>query len=220
MINFILINILLLIQPTFLPQTGDLLFQDIDCGPLCDAIEQVTTGIEGARFSHVGLVVEKEREIFVLEAISKGVTLTPLSDFLKRSSDSSGNPKVLVGRLKPQYMHLIPMAINEAEKYFGKSYDTVFSISNDSYYCSELLYFSFKSANGNIDFFKLSPMTFKSAGSDIFFKEWKNYFDSMKIQIPEGKPGINPGGISRSDLLDIVYEYGKPDGYENKKLVK
>ena len=40
-------------------RTGDLLFQDIDCGGLCDAIEKVTAGVKGYHFSHVGLVYKK-----------------------------------------------------------------------------------------------------------------------------------------------------------------
>ena len=32
---------------------GDLLFQDLDCGPFCDAIEKVTEGYRGAQLSHV-----------------------------------------------------------------------------------------------------------------------------------------------------------------------
>jgi len=43
----------------FVLQPGDLLFQDLDCGPLCDAIEKVTTGYQGANFSHVGIVARQ-----------------------------------------------------------------------------------------------------------------------------------------------------------------
>ena len=31
---------------------GDLLFQDLNCGELCDAIETVTQGVDGKDFSH------------------------------------------------------------------------------------------------------------------------------------------------------------------------
>ena len=37
-------------------QNGDFIFQNLDCGSLCDAIEQVTEGIYGMDFSHIGLV--------------------------------------------------------------------------------------------------------------------------------------------------------------------
>ena len=38
-------------------QEGDLLFQDLDSSPICDAIELVTPGYHGSNFSHIGLIV-------------------------------------------------------------------------------------------------------------------------------------------------------------------
>ena len=62
---------------------GDLIFKDSDCGPLCDAIEKVTTGYQGANFSHVGIVAKDEHgQVIVLEAVSKGVVATDLRTFL------------------------------------------------------------------------------------------------------------------------------------------
>jgi hypothetical protein len=204
---------IIFLHQAYTPRTGDLLFQDIDRGPLCDAIEQVTTGINGARFSHVGLVIEKPEGIFVIEAVSEGVVLTPVNDFLIRSTDSLKHPKVIAGRLKPVYRHLIPDAVAHAEKYIGKPYDMVFNIDNDSFYCSELVYLSFKAANDNKELFTLAPMTFKSPGETCYFPVWQEYFNKLGVEVPEGMPGINPGDISRSGIIDIVHVYGKPDGY-------
>ena len=39
-------------------QIGDILFQDLDSSPLCDAIEKVTPGYNDYNFSHIGIVVE------------------------------------------------------------------------------------------------------------------------------------------------------------------
>src|SRR5690554_5695872 len=73
---------------------GDLLFQDLDCGPPCDAIETVTEGVDGAKFSHLGVISRWARgEWMVLEAVSAGVVETPLSAFLARSADAEGRPK-------------------------------------------------------------------------------------------------------------------------------
>lgn len=199
--------------PDYNPQTGDLLFQDIDCGPLCDAIEQVTVGVNGARFSHVGVFVKKDSGDYVLEAVSSGVKYTPYADFLSRSYDSSGNPKVIAGRLKKQYRTKIGEAIEAMEKYLDKPYDNEFDLQNDAYYCSELIYFGFRAVTTEADFFELNPMTFKSPGDSSFFSVWKDYFNSMNIKIPENEPGLNPGSISRSEKLEIVHVFGYPDGY-------
>ena len=55
----------------FVLKEGDLLFQDLDSSPLCDAIELVTPGYKDANFSHIGLVVLDNDTLKVLEASSK-----------------------------------------------------------------------------------------------------------------------------------------------------
>src|SRR5690606_32183865 len=93
-----------LAQSKFKPQTGDLLFQDLDCGPMCDAIESVTVGHKNSDFSHVGIVkIQENGSIEVLEAIGKDVHYTPLKNFLNRQLDAENQPKVAVGRLKKPY---------------------------------------------------------------------------------------------------------------------
>ena len=45
-------------KDNFLLQKGDILFQDLDSSPLCEAIERVTPGYKKANFSHIGIVLE------------------------------------------------------------------------------------------------------------------------------------------------------------------
>jgi len=42
---------------------------------------------------------------------------------------------------------------------------------------------------------------------------WAAYFRKLHAPIPEGQPGINPGGISRSPAVRIVHVYGRPAGW-------
>jgi len=60
---------------SFTLNEGDLLFQDLDSSPLCDAIEMVTPGYQEADLSHVGLIVRDKGELKVLEAIPPHVKL-------------------------------------------------------------------------------------------------------------------------------------------------
>lgn len=203
----------LTLQQVYVPQTGDLLFQDLDCGPLCDAIEEVTQGYRGARISHMGMVLRTDSGVFVLEAVSEGVVLTPLDTFICRSTDKGGNPKVLAGRLKKAYQSYIPDAVSFGVDQLGTSYDKVYLMHNDSYYCSELLYQCFYRASEDSSFFNVSPMTFKVPGSDRYDPAWQIYYNELHQPIPEGLPGLNPGGISRSEKIDILHVYGIPDGY-------
>ena len=195
-------------------QEGDLLFQDSDCGPFCDAIEKVTHGIKGSKLSHVGMVIQGGDSGFVvLEAITKGVVETPIDTFLNRSFDKEGNPKVLIGRLKPNQQSLIQPAIKSALQHRGKAYDEVFDLNNEKYYCSELIYFAFKEANNGTPVFQLRAMTYKDPDTKEIFPIWKEYFQNLGVPVPEGQPGLNPGSMSRSLYLEIVHAYGKPEGY-------
>ena len=195
------------------PKTGDLLFQDLDCGPLCDAIEAVTQGIDGAKFSHIGMVIQTDTGTYVYEAIGAGVVLTPLSEFLNRSLDAVGSPKVLAGRLSEEYSELTEKIKAEALNYLGQPYDTVYLMNNDAWYCSELLYQCFVDVSGDSNFFSIEPMTFKAPGDSAFFAAWEEYYSKMNTPIPQGKPGLNPAGISRSDKIQIVWQFGCPEGY-------
>lgn len=205
----------------FVPVPGDLLFQDLDCGPLCDAIEKVTTGYQGANFSHVGIAaVNDDGSIVVIEAVSSGVKVTPLWTFLGRSVDTKGRPKVVVGRLRRAYRHLIAPAIEEAFSLEGKPYDKVFAIDNKAYYCSELIYEIFRRANDNTPVFTLQPMTFREPGTEQTQQVWQDYFSTLGVPVPEGQPGINPGGISRSAALTIIHTYGSPSRSLQSKSLK
>jgi hypothetical protein len=193
---------------------GDFLFQDLDCGPMCTAIEEVTQGIDGARLSHVGLVVSNNDTLKVAEAITAGVVLTPLHKFINRSHDSDGNPKILVGRLTPKYQHLTPAAIQNLNNYYNSPYNDSFLMGNNRYYCSQLLYIIYKAANKGQEVFTLNPMTFKQTGKESFYPVWIDHFNKLGIAIPEGEPGINPGGMSTSPYIEIVHAMGKPDGWK------
>lgn len=197
----------------FTPKEGDLLFQDLDGGPLCDAIEQVTVGYDDTNLSHVGLVAaDPNQGLVVIEAVSAGVVATPLPKFLARSLDDRHRPKVLVGRLNPAAVPasaaLIRRAIAQARALEGCPYDKLFVPGNDSYYCSELIYEVFRRANDGRPVFPLASMTFSKPGTDKPLDAWATYFARRGAPIPEGVPGINPGGISRATVLTIIHEYG------------
>ncbi|NUM53289.1 MAG: hypothetical protein HUU46_06575 [Candidatus Hydrogenedentes bacterium] len=198
----------------FALEPGDLLFQDLDAGPLCDAIETVTHGVDGAKFSHVGMVARVENgQPFVIEAVGAGVVETPLEDFLSRSNDEAGRPKVLVGRIVGEPARLVPRAIDVSRSYLGRPYDSIFVMDNSSFYCSELIYESFREANNGTPIFELAPMTFKDPATSATFPAWTSYYAELGIAIPEGKPGLNPGGMSRAAFVRIVHAYGQPAGW-------
>ena len=209
-------------------QIGDILFQDLDSSPLCDAIELVTPGFRNANFSHIGIIISKEkddlinynclqeigdtigriRKTRVLEAIPTSVKTTSIDSFLRRSLDNNKKPKVVVGRLKDKYKYAIPSAVKFLTSKIGKEYDDEFLLENEKYYCSELIYEAFKKDT----IFQLNNMTFLHPETKDTINIWKEYYKSLGIKIPENELGINPGIMSLSDKIDIVHIYGTPDG--------
>lgn len=164
----------------------------------------MTPSYHGLQFSHVGIYcLDKDKNPVVIEAFN-GVTATPLADFMSRYRK---NAPIVIGRLKPKYQNLIPEALSFAFSKIGMTYNSTFNInSTTSYYCAQLLYAAFKSANSGKPLFLLTPMTFKSKGSSNYMPVWREYFKNIDAPIPEGKLGINPDSILCSDKLDI-FEY-------------
>lgn len=184
------------VSPISMLKDGDLIFQDMDCGPLCDAIEAVTEGYGGQDFSHMGMVYHRNDSLYIIEAAGSAVRLTTLEKFSKNTGKD-----MPVFRLKDKYRKLIPSAIGFSLKQLGVPYDDEYVYDNGSYYCSELIYDAFKAANGGKPFFELFPMTYKQPGTDEFFPAWLEYYQSIGKPIPEGLPGCNPGGMSTSDKI-------------------
>jgi hypothetical protein len=189
-------------------QEGDLLFQDLDSSPLCNAIELVTPGYKDANFSHIGLVVLYNDTLKVLEAIPPKVVLTPIANFLNRSYDKFKKPKIIVGRLKEEHQYTIKDAIIYAKSKIGIKYDEVFLMNNNSYYCSELIFEAFEKDS----VFKLKPMTFLHPETNDTLSVWRNYYSKLGVEIPQNEPGINPGIMSLSNKIEMIYFYGTPDG--------
>ena len=202
---------LLFVQPTqaqtYTPRNGDLLFQDMDCGPLCDAIEKATDGVGGLDFSHMGLVYLTENDAaFVIEAIGGSVQMTPLEQFLHRSRDAKENPKVVVAHIPDSLVDVSHQAVRIARSQLGVPYDAAFLPNNGKWYCSELIADAFNKAAG-YTLFVDAPMTFKDPETGSFFPAWVEYYRELETRIPEGQPGCNPGGMSRAAFLKIELPY-------------
>ena len=190
-------------------QNGDLIFQESCKGGMGDAIKDVTAGIAGYNFTHVGIVSidSTTSEIYVIEATHPKVCITPLGEYLHPKGDKCA-PKSVVGRLKGEYQALIPQALDEAKKLTGKDYDDAFDLENDQYYCSELIYDILLKANNGTPVFPLNVMTFKSKDTGEYSPNWVTHFQKLGIPIPEGELGINPGAMSQqSDVIDIIHYY-------------
>lgn len=190
-------------QILFQFQEGDLLFQDCDCGAICEAIEDVTQLRDRRRFSHMAMVVSDSGELKVIEANTNGVRMVALDSFIYRYKSKLGKPKIAVGRWHQDYWYWIPRAVEYAKLKLGLPYDYTFVPNDDAYYCSELIYEAFKFANMEEEVFAQIPMTFKKYKSKEFHPEFVKYYKKQKKKIPEGKKGTNPAQISRYKYFSL-----------------
>ena len=60
-------------------------------------------------------------------------------------------------------------------------------------------------ANKGKPFFEQPPMTFKDPDTGQFFPAWVEYYQQLNLAIPEDMPGCNPGGLSRSGKLEVIF---------------
>ena len=186
-------------------QTGDLLFQIAPSSGLSDAIAGVTSGKDNIPYTHVGIVSIEDDTVFVVEATPPEVCKTPVDTFLIRSATVAGKPLVSVGRLKPEYRASVPQALACAKNQLGKPYDFVYSPDNEAFYCSELVAVSFLNEKGD-PLFPSQAMTFRDETGN-FPAYWLRHFEEYQTEIPEGCPGTNPGDLSKSEVIAIVYCY-------------
>ena len=192
----------------FTLEDGDLLFQDLACRFLCEAIESVTPGYRNADITHIGIYKKGGDQDFVIEAVPPEVTVTPLAEFLSRSKDDFERPSVFVGRLRDEYRHLIPAAIEKALELKGLPYDRFYLSGEDAYYCSELVVDAFRYANDDEEFFPEQPMSFINRNTGEVHENWKRYYKRLGMELPVGELGSSPGEISLSPKIEILHRYG------------
>lgn len=97
---------------------GDLMFVvKEESNPITDA----TQGIDGLKIDHVAIFHHTDSTDYALEAISKGVVLTPLAKFLERTKGKEGKPLVAVGRVIADCD--MSASMKRALNYLGRPYD-------------------------------------------------------------------------------------------------
>lgn len=140
----------------------------------------------GSAWSHCGIVIEKNDELYVLEA-SNVVKLTPLYDFYDKGRFGiSQSCRVIKQPVKIKY-----------SKYLGQRYDLAFKFNNNRMYCSELVYLIYKEQFG-IELCKPRPI--------------KSYitFGLKKVMKKRGM-NMNQLVIAPSDLLQYKHYYDTID---------
>lgn len=187
---------------------GDLLFCVVapkQGSELAEAIVDVTEGKDEMSISHVAMVCRLGESVYALEATGgKGVCLTPIDSFFVQADRSAeGKPLVVQGRLKD--VECVEAAVVRALGYMGRPYDDLYLPTDSAIYCSELVQLSYIDKDGRA-VFPQEPMSFHDRSGKIT-PFWIEHYRRRQMEVPEGAPGTNPGGISRSDRIDIVRRF-------------
>ena len=196
-------------------ETGDLVFTQL--GSDENMISAVTEGFRGARPDHMGVVVKTAIGLFVVEAFPPEVRLTHIDIFLRRSTfknQINTEPRYMIGRLKKDYEHLIPLAIKYGLKQRDIPYDQLYLPDATKLYCSELVVDMFKHANDGNEFFEETPMSFRDLNTGLIHPHWVNHYRYFGLDVPDGEPGSSPGDISLDDRIEVYKIHGPIFGLE------
>ena len=167
--------------------SGDLIFVR-DTSGMGLAVQQ-TTG----QYTHVAMVERVGDSIFIIDATQKhGVARRPIAKTF------AGHMPVDVYRLAIPFDTVA--VITRAHSFLGQPYDDAFTHDNGALYCSELIYECYLDSLGR-HLFEAVPMNWRAPDGTIP-AYWIDHFKRLNAPIPEGLPGTNPTGISRSPLLE------------------
>lgn len=192
--------------------TGDLLFQVGTDSAMEGAITAATKRDSTLNFTHVGIFLADNgtdpvlgasgnAADSVLEATSDGgVQIVPLGDFLNRAGRIAGRPGVVAMRLRDTAR--VTLSVMRARQYAGLPYDCSYRPDNGRFYCSELVWESYRDTCDR-RIFPARPMNFRAAdGTMPAF--WSELFEKLGEPIPEGVPGTNPNDMARDPHLREV----------------
>jgi hypothetical protein len=176
---------------------GDIIFQTSRSGQSL-AIQRAT----GSPYSHMGLIVHREGEPFVLEA-SATVRYTPLQAWIDRGEDR----RYVVKRMRDAEAKITPEAIERARTaaraYEGKKYDLTFEWSDERMYCSELVWKIYKRAL-DIEVGALQKLReFQLEDPAVKAKLKERYGDD----VPLDEPVISPAAMFEWQGLETIFEH-------------
>lgn len=175
---------------------GDIVFQTSQSSQ--SAAIQLATH---SKYSHMGIIFFQNGKPYVFEAI-RTVQYTPLNKWIDRGK----NGKYVIKRLRNAEGLITPESIEKlkiaAATFKGKPYDITFEWSDNSIYCSELVWKIYDRGIG----IQVGPLKklrdFDLSNATVKNKMKERYGD----QIPTNETVVSPGDIYSSELLRIVSE--------------
>ena len=178
-------------------QTGDLVFVNLPLKKVDGQDSTKTTLI------HVGILeVDQQDSLWIVDVTLKhGVMRDSLATFFRDFKRSNGKyPEMIVMRLKDT-THVAEY-VRKAESFIGQPYDFDFEPDNGALYCTELVYDSYVTPDGE-HLFKEISMNFKEEDGNYSIY-WQNLFNRINVPIPQGHMGTTPDSMMESECLRPV----------------
>jgi uncharacterized protein YycO len=172
---------------------GDILFQSTTSRQ-AKAIELATH----SRFSHVGILIEKDGKLMVAEAVQP-VQFTPIDNWIAQGDNAytqcriKNSDQILTPGIKQKMRKL-------TKSYAGKNYDLYFEWSDDKMYCSELVWKIYRNAAG-LEVGKTRKFKDYDFTSALVKQQLKERFGD---ELPMEEKIISPEDIYKSELLEEV----------------
>ena len=172
-------------------ETGDIIFHTSK-----SAQSKVIQKATHSPYSHMGMIVNKNGQSWVLEAIQP-VKYTPLQQWIDRGV----NKAYIVKRYQTK-LTTIPQnkLVKNAEIYLNKPYDIYFEWNDEAIYCSEIVWKAYKNALG----IELAPLDHLKS-FDLTDPSVKTLMKQRYGQrIPLNEAVIAPSAIFNSKTLVTV----------------
>lgn len=172
-------------------KSGDIIFHTSKSSQ-SKMIQDVTD----SKYSHVGIIYVNEGKTYVMEAVQP-VKVTPIETFISRGVDS----KYTVVRYKG---NLSDSELNKMYKYgrsqLGKNYDIKFQWSDNTMYCSELVYKIYESVGVELcDKNTFSDYNLNSSDVQSAIKRRYNTTLNMDETV------VTPVDLFKSDKVKVIY---------------
>ncbi len=160
-------------------------------------------------YTHMGFIRLTKRGAVVVEAVGP-VKETPLQDWMVRGSGM----RVSIMRLKDLTEADAKAALAAARKHYGKPYDIYFLPGDDAFYCSELVYDSFKRTGVTVgEMQKVGELGQSYAMDKIIAARWPSYppcrKDGMTLDkcraIIMDQPLVTPASLARDSRVEMVW---------------
>jgi hypothetical protein len=170
-------------------RSGDIVFQHLP-GKLGSVICEVTD----SPLSHCGMVVDRQGELYVIEAIGPVRYIS-----LKKWLNQGDKGQFTQMRLKEVSQEQITKAVTAAETMLGRPYDIQYELDDKKIYCSELVYKAY----------------LRGAEIEVGDKEelgtlnWRGQEEFIRAitggDLPLDRIMVTPASIARNSRLKLMY---------------